>query len=311
MRPTSFSYMTKSCFIIIGLLFGVPATWARLAVVVTTPDIAAIAQEVGGDEIELTTLAKPTEDPHFVDARPSFIAKLNRADVLIEGGAELEVAWLGPLVDGARNAKIRPGGPGYIKANEGIAMLEVPSQLDRSKGDIHAAGNPHYLVDPANGQILARHIATAFAALDPKSAVAYEAHLKAFLAKLEPKLTEWEATFAPYKGQQFVAYHNSWPYFAKRFGLESRLFLEPKPGVPPTPGHLAEVILSMRQDHVHVILVDPYLNRRTAEAVAAKTSASVVDVAQFPGGVKGTEGGYIPLLDYLVTSVSRALKGKE
>src|SRR6266568_8446432 len=143
---------------------------AKLNVVATTPDLASIAKEIGGEHIDITTLAKPTEDPHFVDARPSFIVKLNRADVLIEGGAELEIGWLPPLLAGARNAKLAPDAPGYIRCNEGIQMLEVPSALDRSKGDIHAAGNPHFVVDPENAKIIARHIADSFCAQDPKSA---------------------------------------------------------------------------------------------------------------------------------------------
>ena len=294
----------------LGLTHAANPLCAALQVVATTPDIAAIAHDIGGAEVEVTTLAKPTEDPHFVDARPSFIAKLNHADVLLEGGAQLEAAWLGPLLDGARNAKIRPGAPGHILCNQGVSMLEVPSALDRSQGDIHAAGNPHYLVDPANARILAQHLADAFAALDAKGAAAYRANLQAFLAKLDPKIKQWDATLAPFKGHQFVAYHNSWIYFAKHFGLESKLFLEPKPGIPPTPTHLAEVIIAMKQDNVRVIVVDPYLNRRTADTVAAKTSATVLEFSQFPGGVKGTEGGYLPLLDYLVNSMARALAGK-
>lgn len=290
----------------IGVICAACSAQADLKVVATTPDIASLAHEIGGSDIELTTLAKPTEDPHFVDARPSFIAKLNRADVLLEGGAELEAAWLAPLLEGARNPKIRVGAPGHIKCNEGITMLEVPSALDRSQGDIHAAGNPHYLVDPNNARIVARHVADVFIALDPKAAPACRANLQAFLAKLDPKITEWEAKLAPFKGRQFVAYHNSWVYFAKRFSLESKLFLEPKPGIPPTPAHLAEVIIAMKQDNVRVILVDPYLNRRTADAVAGKTDATVVEVTQFPGGVKGTEAGYISLLDYLVNSIAQA-----
>jgi len=189
-------------------------------------------------------------------------------------------------------------------------LSEVPTSLDRSRGDIHAAGNPHYIVDPVNAKLVAEHIANAFCELDQKSCETYRANLKKFTEALDAKLMEWERTMAPFKGQQVVAYHNSWLYFGNRFGLNIDLFLEPKPGVPPTPTHLAEVIIKMKQDKVHVILVDPYLNRRTAEAVADKTGATVVDVTQFPGGVKGTEGGYIPLLDYLVKSVSTALGKK-
>jgi zinc/manganese transport system substrate-binding protein len=235
------------------------------------------------------------------------ILKLNRADVVIEGGAELEIGWLPRLLDEARNTKLAAGAAGHVLCSQGVALKEIPSTLDRSKGDIHAAGNPHYVVDPANAKIVAQNITEAFCALDQKTAAAYRANLQKFNGALDAKLVEWQKKLEPFKGQQVVAYHNSWLYFGDRFGLNIDLFLEPKPGVPPTPRHLAEVILKMKQDKVHVILVDPYLDRRTAETVAAKTDATVVDVAQFPGGVKGTEGGYITLIDYLVNSVAKAL----
>jgi zinc/manganese transport system substrate-binding protein len=309
MAHTNFDFM-KSILTSLSILtlFAVSAL-AKLNVVATTPDIASIAKEIGGDHIDLTTLAKPTEDPHFVDAKPSFIVKLNRADVLLEGGAELEIGWLPALLDQARNSKLATSG--HIKCSDGVQLLEVPSTLDRSKGDIHAAGNPHFLVDPVNARIAAQHIADALCGLDGKSADAYRANLKKFTDALDTKIAEWQKIMAPYKGQQIVAYHNSWLYFGKRFGLVIDLFLEPKPGVPPTPTHLAEVIIKMRTENVHVIIVDPYLNRRTAETVASKTSATVVDVTQFPGGIKGTEGGYIQLLDYLVNSVAHALAGSK
>jgi zinc/manganese transport system substrate-binding protein len=283
--------------------------FAKLNVVATTPDLASIAREIGGDHIDLTILAKPTEDPHFVDAKPSLIVKLNRADVLIEGGAELEIGWLPRLLDESRNSKLAAGAPGHVVCSQDVPLKEVPSTLDRSRGDIHAAGNPHYVVDPVNAKIVAQNIAAAFCALDEKSAEMFRANLKKFTDTLEVKLAEWQKKLEPFKGQQVVAYHNSWLYFGDRFGLKIDLFLEPKPGVPPTPKHLAEVILKMKADKVHVILVDPYLDRRTAETVAGRTGATVVDVTQFPGGVKGTEGGYFALLDYLVNAVAKALAG--
>lgn len=288
------------------LLLATPAQ-AKLNVVATTPDLASIAKEIGGDHIDLTILAKPTEDPHFVDAKPSLILKLNRADVVIEGGAELEIGWLPRLLDQARNVKLASDAPGHVACSHGVPLKEIPSSLDRSKGDIHAAGNPHYIVDPANANIVARNITQVFCALDEKSCAAYRVNLQKFTDALDAKLVEWQKKLEPFKGQQVVAYHNSWLYFGERFGLNIDLFLEPKPGVPPTPKHLAEVIMKMKQDKVRVILVDPYLDRRTAETVAGKTGATVVDVAQFPGGVKGTEGGYIALMDYLVNSVAKAL----
>jgi zinc/manganese transport system substrate-binding protein len=279
---------------------------AKLNVVATTPDFASIATSIGGDLVSITTLAKPTEDPHFVDAKPSFIAKLNRADALIEGGADLEIGWLPALLDQARNNKLQAGTPGRISCSQGIQLLEVPSSLDRSKGDIHAAGNPHFLTDPENAKIVAQHIANAFAELEPKSAEAFRTNLRRFTDQLDAKMVEWEKLLAPFKGQSVVAYHDSWPYFAKRFDLKIDLFLEPKPGIPPTPVHLAEVILQMRTEHIRPILVEPYQNRKTAQTVAAETGAVVVDAPQFPGGVKGTEGGYLELVDHNVRGVAQA-----
>lgn len=299
--------MRKIFLILIGFSAMATAAQAKLNVVATTPDLASIAREIGGDHIDLTTLAKPTEDPHFVDAKPSFILKLNHADVLIEGGAELEVGWLPALLDQSRNQKLAPGAPGHVACAQGVRLLEVPSTLDRARGDIHAAGNPHYLVDPINAKVVAQHIAEAFCAQDEKSCDLYRANAKKFTDAIDARLAEWQKKLEPYKGKEIVAYHNSWLYFGDRFGLKIELFLEPKPGVPPTPTHLAEVILKMKADNDHVIIVDPYLNRRTAETVAAKTGATVVDVTQFPGGLKGTEGGYLALMDYLVGSIAQAL----
>lgn len=302
--------MKKYFFILLTTLSVLP-THAKLNIVVTTPDLAAIAKEVGGDQVEITTLARPTEDPHFVDARPSFMVKLNKADALIEGGAELEVGWLPPLLAGARNAKIAPGQPGRILCNEGIRMLEVPTELNRSEGDIHPAGNPHFVIDPANARIIATHLADAFGKIEPVNSPVYNANARRFTGALDTKLVEWQAALAPFKGAKVVSYHKSWPYFAARFGLEMDIFLEPKPGIPPSPAHLAEVITRMKTQHARVIIVDPYLNRRTAETVARSTDATVVDVAQMPGGVKGTDGSYLALLDYLVGGLAKALAEKK
>jgi len=302
--PTSLTLRSSLVVLSLGLCH---TASAKLNVVATTPDFGAIASAVGGSEVSVTTLAKPTEDPHFVDAKPSFILKLNRADALIEGGADLEIGWLPALLDQARNNKLASGAPGRISCSQGVQLVEVPATLDRSKGDIHAAGNPHYLTDPYNAKIVATHIAEGFSNLDPKSAETYRNNLKRFNEQLDAKLNEWQSLMAPFKDQQIVAYHDSWPYFARRFNLKLDLFLEPKPGIPPTPVHLAEVILHMSSDHIRAILVEPYQNRKTAQTVAADTGAAVVDVAQFPGGVKGTEGGYIELMDYDVHAVAKAL----
>lgn len=285
-----------------------PAAHAKLNIIATTTDFGAIAREIGGDRVEVTTLAKPTEDPHFVDAKPSFIVRLNRADALLEGGAELEGGWLPPLVEGARNPKLEAGKPGRIACAQGIALLEVPSALDRSKGDIHAAGNPHYTTDPLNAKIVAGNIAEAFGKLEPKSAPVFQANLAKFNARLDAKLAEWQKLLAPYKGRRVVTFHNSWPYFAKRFELNMDLFLEPKPGLPPTPAHLAEVIARMKAEGIHWIIVEPHLNRRTAEAVAGHTEAVLLEFAAYPGGAKGVGDGYLEWLDALVHSLAKGFQ---
>ena len=293
---------------LLAALAGIAGTaGAKLNVVATTADFGALAQAVGGELVAVTVLAKPTEDPHFVDAKPSYIVRLNRADVLIEGGAELEVGWLPPLLDGARNARLVAGQPGRIAVAEGLAMLEVPAELDRSKGDLHARGNPHFMTDPENARHAAKRIAEGFSAVDPAHRAAFEQNLQAWLARLDQKEAAWQKLFAPFAGARVAAFHNSWPYFARRFGLKIDLFLEPKPGIPPSPSHLAEVIETVRREHIRAILVEPYQNRRTAEAVAAATGARVVDGAQFPGGLKGTEGDYLALLDKIAAELAAAL----
>ncbi len=300
--------MKQILLILVVMAALVTGAQAKLYVVATTPDFGAIAKEIGGDRIELTTLAKPTEDSHFVDAKPSFIVKLNRADALIEGGAELEIGWLSPLLEGARNPKLEAGKPGRIACAEGIQLLEVPVTLDRAKGDIHAAGNPHYTTDPMNAKVVAAHIAGAFGQLDPKSADFFRANAKKFNDRLDAKLAEWQKLLGSFKGSPIVTYHNSWPYFAKRFEVDMTLFLEPKPGIPPTPAHLAEVISKMKAGHIRLIIVEPHLSRKTAEAVAGKTEAQLLDFAQYPGAGKASGEGYLEWMDSLVHALVKGFE---
>ncbi len=299
----------KKIIVLLTLLLAHAAAQAKLNVVATTPDFGAIAREVGGDRVEVFTLAKPTEDAHFVDAKPSFVVKLNKADALIESGAELEIGWLPPLVDQSRNTKVETGKPGRILCNQGIALLEIPATLDRSKGDVHAAGNPHYTTDPANAKIVAATITAAFSALDPKSAGLFKANLEKFNRSLDTKLAEWKKALAPFAGRPVVSYHNSWPYFEKQFALKGELFLEPKPGIPPSPSHLAEVITAMKADKIKIIIVEPHVNHRSAELVASRTDATVLDFAAYPGS-KGVPEDYIGWMDSLVQALARAFAAK-
>jgi zinc/manganese transport system substrate-binding protein len=279
---------------------------AVLKVVATTSEYGALASAVGGDRVTVTTIAKPTEDPHFVDARPSQIVAMNRADLLIEGGAELEGGWLPPLLEGARNPRIQSGAPGRVVASAGIQLLDIPAAADRSQGDTHLAGNPHFMLDPENAKIVAAHLERALSALDPAGAAIYHSNLAAVTHAIDSKMREWTAALAPYKGRQIVTYHPTWRYFCRRFGLEAKTFLEPKPGIPPSPPHLAMVIEKMKAENIRVLLVEPYQPRKTAESVAGHSGAKVVEVCQFPGGLPGTPT-YIDLMDTNVKRIAQAL----
>ena len=284
----------------------VTSATARLNVVATLPDYAAIASAVGGDHIEVTALAKPTEDPHFVDARPSFVVKLKNADVLIEGGAELEIGWLPPLLQTARNVKIETGRPGRIITSQGLRLMNVPAQVTRAAGDVHAQGNPHFGVDPIVAKAIAKHIADSFSALDAANAASYQANEKAFEDTINARLQTWGKALLPYRGQSLVAYHDSWVYFAHRFGFTIDVFLEPKPGIPPSPSLLAEVIGKLKAGRIKAILVEPFHNRKIAEKVAAATGAKVVEFAQYPGALPDTDS-YVSLIDALVSRLAAAL----
>lgn len=292
-------------------LTGVGASFAgKLRVVATTPDLAALAREIGGTGVEVKALAKPTEDPHYVDAKPSHIVTLNRADVLIEGGAELELGWLPPLLENSRNAKIAAGAPGRIVAAQGVKMLEVPLTFDRSKGDVHSLGNPHFMIDPVNVKIIAAEIADHLAQVDPASAAMYKANLAKFGAKLDMKMAEWQKQLEPYRGAKIVTYHKDFVYLAERFRLQVVETLEPKPGISPSPSHLAKVIGAMKSASAHVILVQPYQNRKTAETVARQTNAVVLDIPQQPGARKNTDT-YFDLMDYMVATLAAAFRAQK
>src|SRR5712671_3513812 len=281
------------------------AAEAKIKVVATLPDFASLAREIGGDKVEVSAMAKPTEDPHFVDARPSFVVQLRSADVLIDGGAELELGWLPPLLQNARNPKLEVGKAGRVQASQGVRLMNVPTNVTRAAGDVHALGNPHFMTDPIIAKAVAQHIAQALSAVDPANAAFYEANYKRFEATINAKLQEWGAALLPFKGQPVAAYHESWVYFAHRFGFNIDIFLEPKPGIPPSPSHLAAVIEKMKAGHVKAILVEPYHNRKMAEKVASSTGAKVVDVAQFPGALPNTET-YVQLIDALVSRIAAA-----
>ena len=243
-------------------------------------------------------------DPHFVDPKPSFIRTVNQADVLIEGGASLEAGWLPPLLDSARNPKVSPGAPGRVVAAQGIALLEVPSELTRAMGDVHPQGNPHFLLDPVLAKTVAESIARAFCAVDGARCPDYERGRDAFRATIDAKLPGWEAALAPFRGAKVVTYHKDFDYFLRRFGLDILDTLEPKPGIPPSPTHLTELIPKMRAAHVRVILIEPFRERGNPDFVAENSGARVLVLPAMPEG----KGDYVALIDADVRALADALR---
>src|SRR3989339_2176024 len=265
---------------IISLCFLFAVSWASVAhaklhIVAATPDLGALAREIGKDKVDITTIAKPTEDPHFVDAKPSFIVKLNKADMLIDGGLHLEIGWLPNLVVGARNQKILTGNSGYLIASAGVPIIEVPTSVDRAKGDVHPLGNPHFMLDPLNGKIVAMHICDQLCQIDAANCNYYKDNLKDFTKRLEQKFSEWQKTLEPFRGTKIVTYHKTFPYFANRFNLNVVGTLEPKPGIPPSPTHINNLIPTMKNEGVKLILIEQFRERKVAEFVAAQTEAKV------------------------------------
>jgi ABC-type Zn uptake system ZnuABC Zn-binding protein ZnuA len=289
------------------LLGGSLTAEAKLNVVTTLPDYRAIAEVIGGDKVKVTSIARGTEDQHFVDARPSFVRVLNQADVLIEGGAELEIGWLPPLVAGARNARILADAPGHLILSRALRLLEVPTgPVDRSMGDVHPLGNPHFTLDPANGKIIATSIAETFGKIDPANAAVYNANRDAFNKHLDAKLAEWTKLMEPFRGTKVLTYHKSFNYLLERFGLELAGTIEPKPGIEPSPTHINALVPRAKEQGVKLVIVEPFRPRKTPQYVADAVGAKLL---LLPASVDGNEKvkDYIALFDYDVAQMVDAL----
>lgn len=297
--------MTRLCLLLTLLSFALPAAAsADLKIVATTADLASIARDIGGDHAQVEALALPTQDPHWVDARPHLALKLARADLLLVVGLELEVGWLPTLITGSRNGDIQVGGRGYLDCSQFVELLEVPTQrLDRSMGDVHPGGNPHYMSDPRRAVQVARGIAARMASLDPDNADDYRSRSDAFVRRLEQTRQRLERELSGLRGQKIIGYHRSFPYLADWLGLNVVIYLEPRPGIPPNPRHVARVLGLARQESVRLIIQETYFPTSVSRTVAERASARLV---QLPGG-PDFNGGQ-SYLDY-VSRVARLLKG--
>jgi zinc/manganese transport system substrate-binding protein len=281
---------------------------AALKVITTTQDLAALVTEVGGDKVAVESLARGYQDPHFVEAKPSFVMKLYSADLLIVVGRELEIGWLPPLITQSRNSKLQPGGAGYLDASQTARILDVPTgQITRAMGDVHPSGNPHYWLDPGNGRRIAKGIEGKLAQLSPGDAAYFAQRYADFDRRLTEAEGRWKATMAPYKGAKVVTYHRSWPNFADAFGLDVVGYVEPKPGIPPSPAHTLTLMEEMKRQGIKLILVEPYFDLKTPNAIARDTGAKVLVMPPSVGGVKEASD-YIHLFDYDVNLLTSALK---
>lgn len=299
-------------FVIAALLalgLAMPAA-AQLKVVTSTTDLADIASAVGGAHVRVRHVSEGFQDPHFAEAKPSFVLQLRSADVFAFVGLDLEVGWMSLLVQGARNPKVSPGGAGYVDVSQAIQVLDrATGRVDRGQGDVHALGNPHYWLDPENGRRIARLFRRKFSELDPGRAAAYAANATAFETRLNAAERDWQSVRAQIRGKPVVAYHTSWKYLAEYTGMNIVGFMEPKPGVPPSPSHLAGLILQVRRTGAKVIIMEPWYNRKDVDFVAQKTGATVLVLPPSVGGLgRDRPANYIELLRHDIRAIADAVK---
>ncbi len=278
-----------------------------IKVVTTTMDLRSITELIGGNKVSVTSIATGYQNPHFVDPKPSYIISLSNANLFVTVGLDLETGWSPQLLSSSRNSKIQKGSPGYVDASEGIGLLQVPSSSNRGEGDIHIYGNPHYWLDPLNGKVIARNIANGLERIDPVNKSFYEKNLYDFFDRIDAKLREWQIKMAPYKGSKIIAYHNEWVYFERRFGLQIVDFMEPKPGIPPSPSQLVKVIREVQADKIKVIISSPYFTTSSSDVVAKQTGVKELTLATSSGAFP-TIKNYFDLFDYDINALTAVLK---
>jgi len=292
-------------------LMSTPAQAKKLNVVTSTTDLAALAQEVGGDKITVDSIARGYQDPHFVEAKPSFLLKLQQADLLITVGLQLEIGWLPPLINQCGNPRVQVGANGYLDASQFAEILEIPSgAITRAMGDVHPLGNPHYWLDPDNGRRIAKGIAAKLADLDPPDSAYFQERYQDFEKRLGAAAQQWDATMKPYHGRKVVTYHNSLPNFAKRFGLDVIGYVEPRPGIPPTPSHTFDLIGLMKRENCKIVMVEPYFDLKTPDSVASQTGGKVVQYLPSVGGEKQVDT-YFKLFDYDIDLLTKAFQATQ
>jgi ABC-type Zn uptake system ZnuABC Zn-binding protein ZnuA len=296
--------------ILIFLLFSglvIAANAGTIKVVSTTMDMRSIAEFIGGNKVSVSSIATGYQNPHFVDPKPSYIIGLSNADLFITVGLDLEIGWSPQLLSSSRNTKIQKGSAGYVDASVNIPLMQVPNAANRSEGDIHIYGNPHYWLDPLNGKIIARNIADGLERIDPSNKAFYEANLKSFDDKIDAKMKEWQARMSAFKGAKIIAYHNEWCYFENRFGLQVVDFMEPKPGIPPSPSQMVKVIKEVQANKIKVIISSPYFTTSSSDVVSKQTGAKELTLATSVGAFDSIKN-YFDVFDYDINQLTTVLK---
>lgn len=304
-----------AALLLIPLAAGICALPARstgkIKIITATSDLAALAQEVGGDHVEVESIARGYQDPHFVEAKPSFLLKLRHADLLISVGLQLEIGWLPPLITQSGNPRIQPDAAGYLDASQFAEILEKPTGVvTRAMGDVHPFGNPHYWLDPENGRRVAQGISNKLGEMRPDDASYFAGRFEDFSKRLTEAEKVWDAEMQPYRGDKLITYHRSWPNFLKHFGLITMGEIEPRPGIPPTPSHTLELINMMKRENVKIILVEPYFDLKTPNAISRETGAQVVVMPPSVGGEKEI-ADYFKLFDYDLALLIKAFKATQ
>jgi zinc/manganese transport system substrate-binding protein len=311
MRKIRFDFETLLVFVsvvVLATLLSTAAYGEKLKVVTSTTDMAALTQEVGGDKLSVESIAKGYQDPHFVEAKPSFLLKLRQANLLITVGLQLEIGWLPPLITQSGNARIQVGANGYLEASQFAEILEIPTgTITRAMGDVHPLGNPHYWLDPDNGRRVAKGISAKLSELDPNDSGYFQERFQDFDRRLTVAEQKWDSEMRPYHGRKVVTYHNSLPNFAKHFGLDVVGYVEPRPGIPPTPSHTIELIGLMKRENCKIVMVEPYFDLKTPNSIARQTGARVVQYLPSVAGEKDVTD-YFKLFDYDINLLIKAFQ---
>ncbi|HET9855418.1 MAG TPA: metal ABC transporter substrate-binding protein [Methylomirabilota bacterium] len=302
-----FPHVISAVLLVAGLAAGDAEAADRIRVVATTADLKALTEAVGGDLVEVDSLARGNQNPHDLEVRPSLMVKVRRADLLVINGLELD-QWAEVVVRGANNPKVLPGTPGRVDASEGLPVLEVPTtRVDRSMGDVHPTGNPHYTPDPGLAPQITANILAGLVRLQPGSRPTFEKNRAEFLARLDQAMPGWVAALAPFKGAKVVQYHPDFVYLFARFGLVKGGAIEDRPGIPATPAHLARLIQEMKQEKIKLVVVEPWNDYKLAERVAQDAGAKVRILAPSVGALKEAKT-YLDTVDYNVRTLADGLR---